>query len=56
MEDQRKILIEYGTSSLDELLDIAANGIAAMIFANKNDQDGINQKERAIYENRIISG
>ncbi len=40
MNDERKIVIEYGNNSPDILLDIVAAEIAARLFAgsNKNDE------------------
>jgi len=49
MKEERKIVIEYGSGSSDELLDIAAAGIAAMMFAN---QQASKQSEE--HESRII--
>jgi hypothetical protein len=67
VNDQRKIVIEYGTSSLDELLNIAATGIAAMMFAKMNSQTMITpgqsindtimrDREGKNNESRVISG
>ena len=49
MKEERKIVIEYGDNSPDELLDIAAAGIAAMLFAKQQ-----SSKQGEEHESRIV--
>lgn len=48
MKDERQIVIEYGSGSPEELLDIAAAGIAAMLFAKQQSSKQSEKNESGI--------
>jgi len=56
MNNERKILMEYGSGNSDELLDIAALGIAKLMFADMGSRGQlIKQKGGFLNETRVIS-
>lgn len=48
MKDERQIVIEYGNGSHEELLDIAAAGIAAMLFEKQQSSKQSEEHESSI--------